>query len=157
MSDDRYPRIQFRAGELLGPLTARQDGERLSRDRVAARDLERYYAVLAAELRRLDLTRDEAMLVLDSLNGVLHETPESAATMLWASVSDSIELDGLDRKWGVDGAALITKLRALSVAGALALIDAAERWWVLAGAAQEGGGAVPAEEVDRLRVVGLMR
>ena len=156
MTDARYPRIQFRAGDLLGPLALREDGNRLSRDRVAARDLARYYAVLASELARLDLTRNETMLIIDSLNGTVHDTPESAR-LLWAGVADAITLDGLAEKWSVDGPALVAKLRSLSLAGALAVIDAAERWWILASAADDAGGAAPAEEQERLRVVGLIR
>ncbi|MFY9604024.1 MAG: hypothetical protein WAR00_05190, partial [bacterium] len=36
---------------------------------------------------------------------------------------------GLDKKWQVDGKALVKKLKALSHVQALALVDAAERFW----------------------------
>lgn len=131
MSERQGPPVQFRSIEVEPQLAARvRDVTVGSPGRVAARDLERYYAAIAAELRRLDLSRNEAMLIIDSLNGVLHHTPEAEQTMLWAGISDSIELDGLDGKWEVDGAALVAKLRALSLVGALAVIDASERYWV---------------------------
>ncbi len=125
--------IQFRAGDLAGPLAARQDDPGASLGRVAHQCIERYLALLAAELRRVDLSEAEAMLLLDRLNGVLHETPESIPTMLWAGVDDSIARDGLDRTWGVDGPALVAKLRALSPVQAVAVVDACERYWVTVG------------------------
>jgi hypothetical protein len=49
-------------------------------------------------------------------------TPETAQ-YLWAEVEDAIRLEGLDRKWGVDGQALVEKLRGLCPAEAWALIQ----------------------------------
>lgn len=151
------PPVQFRSMEVEPALGLRLSAYLGSPGRVAARDLDRYYAILAAELRGVHLSEPEAMLLIDSLQGVLHELPESAPTMLWAGVDDSIRLDGLDAKWDVDGPALVATLRALSPAQAMAVIDAVERWWVIAGAAAAGEGDVPAERDQRARVVGLVR
>lgn len=49
--------------------------------------------------------------------------------MLWAEIADAVSLDGLDRKWQVDGAALVNKLQAGGMIGQAALVDASERWW----------------------------
>lgn len=151
------PPVQFRSMEVEPQLDLRLTSSLGSPGRVAARDLDRYYAVLAAGLRRVNLTEPEAMLVIDALNGVLHDAPESIPTMLWAGVDDAIRLDGLDAKWGVDGAALVAKLRALTPTQASAVVDAVERWWIIAGAADDAGGDEPAERELRLRLVGLVR
>lgn len=136
MSSDKYPRVEFRAGDLAGPLAARA-GSRLPLNRVAARDLDRYYAVLADELARLRLTRDEAMLILDSLNGTVEIVPESAYINLWAGIADGIRLDRLHEKWGVEGSALVARLQGLSLAGALAVVDASERYWQAVGRGEQ--------------------
>lgn len=149
------PPVQFRSMEVESAIGVRLSDYLGSPGRVAARDLERYYDILAAELRGVSLTEAEAMALVDALSGVLHEPPEVARTMLWAGVDDAICLDGLDAKWNIDGPALVAKLRALSPAQAMAVIDAVERWWVLVGAAD--GDEVAPECEARLRVVGLLR
>lgn len=149
--------VQFRSMEVEPQLSLRLTSALGSLGRVAARDLDRYYALLAAELRRVDLSEPEAMLLIDALNGVLHDAPESIPTMLWAGVDDAIRLDGIDAPWGVDGAALVAMLRALTPTQATAVVDAVERWWLIAGAADDAGGDLPAEREMRLRAVGLIR
>src|SRR6266567_8914713 len=54
----------------------------------------------------------EALLLADALNGVLLDG--QTKHLLWATVEDAIRTDELDRKWGVDGAALVERLRSLS-------------------------------------------
>ncbi len=116
--------VCFRAaGGLDGQLAAR--GEVLGS--VARRDLERAYAVLRAELDRLDLSEAEASLVCDACNGTLFDATN--LRLLWAEVADAIRLDHLDAKWGVDGHALVERLRSLSPAQTWALVDAVERYW----------------------------
>lgn len=151
------PPIQFRSLEIEPQLGLRLSHALGSPGRVAVRDLDRYYATLAAELRRVDLSEAEAMLLIDSLNGTMHDTTESLPTMLWAGVADSIRLDGLAATWDVDGSALIATLQALSPIQAVAVVDAVERWWIIQAAADAAGGDVPAEREGRIRVVGLVR
>lgn len=148
------PPIQFRSAEVEPQLGVRLDARIGSPGRVAVRDLDRYYTVLTAELARLDLSEPEAMLIIDSLNGSLLDT--SSYRLLWAEIDDALD-DGLAEKWGIDGFALVAKLRALSPAQAMAVIDAGERWWIIQSAADEGEGDVPAERDNRARVVGLVR
>lgn len=57
-------------------------------------------------------------------------TPETAS-YLWVEVEDAIRLEGLDRKWGIDGRALVERLRGLCPAEAWALMQ-----WLRA---QKGG------------------
>lgn len=129
---DKSIRPGWRGGIYLNPrmdvaVVARGD----SRSGVINRDLERLYALYARALREVDLTIDEACLIVDVLNGSLMDA--NTACLLWASVEDGIRLDGLAEKWGVDGAKLVEKLRGLNDIQALALVDAGERFWQARG------------------------
>lgn len=121
--------IQFRAGVLAEPLAARAEAGQ-SRNAIAARDLERYYAILASELARLDLSEAAWSAIYDALNGSLLDA--ATARFVWAEIEDALP-DGLAEKWGIDGPALVAELRALSLAGSLAVVDAAERYWAAVG------------------------
>ena len=55
---------------------------------------------------------NEALLMADALNGVILDA--WTKHLLWLSIEDAIRTDELDRKWGVDGAALVERLRSLS-------------------------------------------
>lgn len=61
------------------------------------------------------------------LNGTIVDA--NTAGLLWASAEDACALDGLDKKWPVDGKAFVEKLKKLSYVQSLALADAAERFW----------------------------
>jgi len=94
---------------------------------IVNRDLERLYTLYDRALRRVKLTVDEACLIVDALNGTLHDV--TSGTRFWIGVQDSIEMDELDEKWGVDGKTLIEKLSKLDDLTAMAIVDAAERFW----------------------------
>lgn len=98
-----------------------------NRSQTMAQDLGRLYALYDRALREIDLTENEAMLIVDALNGVL--IGADAGALLWANIEDSIRLDGLDEKWSVDGPALVEKLQAMTATQAMAVLDAAERFW----------------------------
>lgn len=115
--------VGFRPGKLVRELLAR--GEPAERSWVARRDLERYYAVLRYSLEEIDLTEAEALLVLEALQGSALDA--ISYRLLWKEVEDALSLHQLDRKWQVDGAALVARLRALSPGAAMAVADAAER------------------------------
>lgn len=142
--DRRQSPVQFRPGFLAAPLDARGD----NRNQTADRDLARYYALLDRELATLNLTPDEALAVLDALNGTWLD--EHAIPLLWADIEDAIRLDALDEKWSLDGPALLAKLKRLTFGQAFALADAAERWWRLPAEAH-------ASRSSALREVGLIR
>lgn len=136
--------VQFRTGAGPAGLTddlERRASRRLSPDLVARRDLTRYYEMLRRSLPRFP--RAEALAILDVCNGVLFD-PWSAP-LIWASVADA---DGLGEKWRIDQAALAERLRGLSYAEALAVVDAAERFWL----ASAGGAPVD----DALAASGLI-
>ncbi|NPV72156.1 MAG: hypothetical protein HPY55_16240 [Firmicutes bacterium] len=109
------------------PELAREIDSRGPRSEVIRRDLERLYRLYRYAIRQVSLSPEEACLIVDALNGALMDA--DSAPMLWAEVEDGIRLEGLDAKWGVDGQALIEKLRALDRLTCLALVDAAERFW----------------------------
>lgn len=98
-----------------------------NRSAVINRDLERLYTIYKRALKEVPLSASEACLIVDTLNGSLMDA--YSARMLWASIEDAINLDGMDKKWEVDGKALVEKLRALNDLQAMALVDAAERFW----------------------------
>lgn len=89
---------------------------------------ERYRFVLERTRVAERFSEPEWNLLRDSLNGVWLQPAESIRG-LSIGVQDSIALDHLDRKWGVDGTALLAKLRALTVAEEVALVEAVEQWW----------------------------
>lgn len=93
------------------------------------RSLDRYFALLARSLAewRSQLSAAELALILDATNGTFADT--FSLSHLWAEIADAVSLDGLDRKWEVDGAALVAKIQASGMIGQAALIDASERWW----------------------------
>lgn len=150
MSLPPYPRVHFRAGDLLPDLLSRaeadEDGTPSERTLAIAvdRDLHRYYYLLRLALPTF--TESEASLIVDALNGVMTE-PHTAG-LLWAQVDDFAR-DGGMTKWGVDGRALVERLRALSPFAQLAIADAVERAWHLLGTG--------ADLADVLRSVGLVR
>ncbi|MDI6872116.1 MAG: hypothetical protein QME79_12385 [Bacillota bacterium] len=107
-----------------------------SRSEVVSRDLMRLYDLYRHELAEVNLTASEAGLIVDVLNGTLI-TDAGQARLLWAEVEDGIKLDHLDEKWHVDGPALVEKLRGLRLSQALAIVDAAERFWAAVAAGKE--------------------
>lgn len=92
--------------------------------------LDRYFALLARSLAewRSQLSDAECALILDATNGTMFADTFSLSH-LWAEIADAVSLDSLDRKWEVDGAALVDKIKSSGVLGQAALIDASERWW----------------------------
>lgn len=112
-----------------------------NRTLVIHRDLERLYTLYRYALQDISLSLQEAWFIVDILNG----TPMDAETanMLWAEAEDACFLNHLDQKWGIDGKALVEKLKKLSRTQSLALIDAAERFW------QANTGNMGEEDIKR--------
>lgn len=111
----------------LRPAVVEQLMARGARSTIINRDLERLYTLYRRALAQTRLTVDEACLIVDALNGSLHDA--NSARMVWASIEDACRLDGLGAKWEVDGPALVQKLQELTEVQAMAVIDAAERFW----------------------------
>lgn len=116
----------------LAHVEARQarSGEEQSYDRSAtiAKSLDRYFYAIAAARRglRSRVSKSELGLILDVANGTLFGSP-CAINYLEHEVAAAL-IDGAAERWHVDGAALMKKLKALSYAEKLAIVDAAERW-----------------------------
>lgn len=91
-----------------------------------------YRATLVRELRG-KLTKPELMLILDACNGLIL-TSKFAGQHLILEVTDGIELNGLDEKWDVYDAALIDKLRALTIFQLAVLEIWARAYWHLESA-----------------------
>lgn len=89
---------------------------------------DRYSEVVRRSMPRF--TVNEWCLIWDALNGVWMQEPASLAVSgVPLNVSDSIQLNRYDKKWEVDGDALMRKISDLPFCGLLAIVDAAERFW----------------------------
>jgi len=103
------------------------DGER---SMVINRSLERYFDLLARTRRELrQMFNDKEMgLILDALNGTAF-FDTFGIYLVQHEIADAISMDGLDKKWEVDGKALRDKMNALTDAQKLAIVDAVQVWW----------------------------
>lgn len=102
-----------------------------NRSGVISRDLERYYESLKrarADLRK-KFSGAEVSAIVENLKGVWMGEPVSISLLIWATVADAIDLNRLDKRWKIDGKALVEKIRSLSFIEICALADAAERHW----------------------------
>lgn len=89
----------------------------------------RYKAITAEAVP--ELTEPEWSAIVDALNGCgawLSAGGHDPASFVWAEVADSAP-DGLGEKWGVDCPALAERLKALPLAGRVAVWDVAARFW----------------------------
>ena len=137
--------VSFRSGPLDGALEARMR-EDLKAGAVAQRDLGRYYDALALALAQVQLTREQALLLIDALNGTFIDL--TTAQMLHYEIADALG-DGLAEKWRTNGPALVETVRAWSLLQRLAVLDAIERWW--------GNGYHVDDRDARLLRVGLIK
>lgn len=90
---------------------------------------------------RPTLSRQEWLLVCDSLNSTITWDNAELLAATWAGIEDSIKLDGLADKWGVDGPGLVARLQALSYPETVAMVDTVERFWHLVSAGAATGEA----------------
>ncbi len=123
---------------LPDPLLAEVSSRGDNRSGIISRDLERLYTLYRRALAQVPLTVEEACLIVDALNGAKLEA--DTARLLWAEIEDACHLDHLDEKWQVDGRALVQKLRELNEIQAMALVDAAERFWEASDAGERDIG-----------------
>lgn len=159
--------VQFAAGPLEDALVARVGGDAPSPGGVASRDLERYYALLARELARVRLTLPEALAVAGACSG-WYVGPDDGRH-LWHEVEDYLRGLAADEPDSplvqhVQASVLVAKLRALSPAQALAVVDAVERLarapaitWPPGWDAAADAIGVDAAWVEALETVGLLR
>lgn len=82
-------------------------------------------------LRRTELpalSEAEINALRDCNNGTWHEPASMIRGALWLSIEDSLP-DGLADKWQIDAAALIDKLKSITFAQEVKLIEAIELYW----------------------------
>jgi hypothetical protein len=124
------------------------DARGKDRSAILSRDLTRYYRLLAAaraQVREI-LTPGELSAIMDVQNGHWYRPGLLRADEIWANVEDGCRLDGLDKKWSVDGPALVEKLKTLSLIEVHALADATDRFWHAVGPGD--GRCDPARALD---------
>lgn len=136
MPPEGNPFSQIRIPEaLLAELDARTaTGEKRERGAAIRDSLTRLFA-LETEARHHAskiITPDEMGLICDALNGVLAEPFEAWLGFNLLAQELIKSAPALAEKWGVDADALVTKLANLDLAATLAILDAAERFWIAA-------------------------
>jgi hypothetical protein len=97
------------------------------------------------ELESLRLSRAEACAACDAGNGTILD--ESSWQHFWCEVADADRLNGLGKKWQIDGQALAIKIHDASPGAKLALAEAVEQFW-------RSHAGTPIDE--GLRAVGLL-
>ena len=112
-----------------------------NRTLVINRALEPLYTHNRLALRDVKIPKPQARFLVIMQNGSMMDA--YTAGTLWASAEDACALDGLDKKWKIDGKAFVEKLKKLSDTQALALVDAAERFW------QANTGSMGEEDIKR--------
>jgi uncharacterized protein (DUF885 family) len=131
--------LQPDVAEKIQARRERFEAKSIERSVVINKSLDRYFFILDQARRRLAelLTDGEIGLILDVLNGTLFAEPFSIQ-LVPAEIEDSFP-DGYTQKWKVDGPALVMKLRGLSYAELVSLVDAVERWWNRVSAGEQPG------------------
>jgi hypothetical protein len=90
----------------------------------------RYGNIVAATCPTL--SRGEWLLICDMLNGTVLDTDSRDADpsrYLWADISESGKFDGLAEKWNVDTADLSTRVRAMTPAEQIAILEVVGHFW----------------------------
>lgn len=106
----------------------------LDRDGITSRDLSRYYALIAADLRVLEAKFSQAERI--AIFSVLQAASLQWATDMWflsISVEDGIKYERLAEQFALDGDALVAKVSTLTESEMTAFADAAARWWQATG------------------------
>jgi hypothetical protein len=138
------PRVSMRLGELAPLVDARAEDETNEGRAQAMRVMVERYNWLVYSAARPRFSVPEWRLVCDALNGSMFRDRPDSLGFLWAQVADAITLNGADRKWEVDGPALVKRLRALTPGELIATVDVVERFWIEVGRGNQGA-KVPGE------------
>ena len=103
------------------------------------RSVTRYVAIVEHSAAVTALSDAERDAVRDACRGWLPEPVQTIRGGPALEVADALA-DGLAEAHGIDGPALVAKLRALSFADEVALVDDVERYWHSVSAAHAAGG-----------------
>lgn len=107
----------------------------VSRSQTMAQDLDTFYALLETSMRKVRqvLTKQEALLILDAINGTIVEAGQAAelwmGTSLQHQIVDAIAYNDLSQKWEVDRDTLLDKLNSLEHFERYALVDWVKNMW----------------------------
>jgi hypothetical protein len=134
--------ISFRSSDLSSQIDSRGD-----RHQIARRDLDRYYVLLCSALGQVNLSHSEALLLCDAFSNTINDFRVNPAQCLHLRVADAISLEQIDKKWGIDGKELLSKLKGFTTLEAAAVLDAIERFW--------HRSYITDNPSKRLRIVGL--
>lgn len=127
------PQVSMKLSDLAEVVDSRVDGEpdNASRSHAIRVALARYESVCRRDIPTLSVA--EWKLCCDALNGVwLNDYPDPSGDRLrfvWAEIADGIRLNQVDRKWEVDGAALVAKIQGFTQGQLVAFIDVVEGFW----------------------------
>ncbi|MFF7115463.1 hypothetical protein ACFY91_24575 [Streptomyces albogriseolus] len=128
------------SGELAEWLEDRTDRMMTGSPDIQARqELGMWRGALAAELRRIRLTVDQANCLADVMNGTILDAALSGSVpIVFFNASDAFQLaretpfpgeSSYGKKWGINEDALLDYLRRLGPTADHALHDAISRWW----------------------------
>ncbi len=132
-TQEKKPRSVYLESQVLEQLETRRDRTDLvnaaERGWLINRMLDRYLHLLSDRRNHLrpSFSNEELGLMVDACNGAIWYA--HSIQHLPLEIADAIELDRLDEKWGVDGAGLVAKLKALDLLSLCALVDGIERFW----------------------------
>lgn len=143
-----YPQVKFRTGKDLEAELASRSEEMTDSaySRVAKRDLERYYAMMARDAPVF--SEDEALVLVNALNGAKYQ-PE-LVHRLYIDVQEYLEENEEYRLSG-NVLTLVLRLKEMKVLECMAVIDAVEKFW--SGEYHK----TPEETQQALRTVGLIK
>ncbi len=112
----------------VGQLHLRDSHE--NRSATILTQLDRYFYLLDRACAKLaeTFTTSELALIADATNGI-RWADSVGLNHLWVELHHAVHTDQLAEKWGVDGTALIRKVKELDLLSTFALVDAVERWW----------------------------
>lgn len=104
---------------------------------IATRDLNRLYGLYRAALADAALTVEEAILICEVLNE--SELDYDGATNIGAAVAEVCMRTNRHREWDIeDYQPLVQKLQACSLLQCLAILDAADQFWISSDYGAEG-------------------
>jgi hypothetical protein len=130
---EKYPAVSFKLGELVQTIDCRAMGAtpgNSSRSDAIKVIIARYHQVCTEAAPKL--TKEAWQLCAEALTADILRTSHDASwsagvRFVWASIDDEIRKNRLDKKFKLDGAALVEQVRSFTQAELLGFIDVLER------------------------------
>lgn len=125
-----FKRITISVPEYIDTSMESRGGSGDGKSGAVVRTIDRYMAIINRSKIEMgkNFSSQECGLILDSCNGTAWADTVSIQ-LLPENIVDGIEMDRLDQKWSVDGDALVRKMRGLTYAEKMAMVDAIQYWW----------------------------